>query len=433
MRHWEEAGVLTELLDRHVHRLTTTGESDWTIYHALAPFLRFLDEEPILAAFVRDYLDELAVFYAKRDGRLKAIHARAAAILAEHEAVLVTTGDSSPESDERGSVRQSFADAESAIDRAGAHEPLQRACDRLGLWVEQARAERGDEVEAAKLTGAAEQVHRLQSELKQIIVRTEREMTSDPGIAYAGLHECLRGVDHAVSDDSVADELHNKHAERVRGLIRTAEQFAGLAGDLPQPGVVNIQRAVTRLHLALATSLGRGRSRWAVVRRFAARCETFDREHLVQQVASAGNKPEAVLTLAFARYLFDAGFNPLVDAAACGLRPDVLDATSAPAIYVEAKQYERVGDALAAAVRKDLAQTVNTWSRLGKRWHLPEAFLLIFRRSGRPIELERTEARINGRRLYVLVVDLASPEESGSRARQAVRINVANLLPKEAS
>lgn len=204
--------------------------------------------------------------------------------------------------------------------------------------------------------------------------------------------------------------------------------FQGAVGHLVgHPGIVTVQRAVHTLHLALVTSLARGRSRWAMVKRFAARCESLDRERLRSGLENEPRK-EAFLTLEFARYLFDAGYNPLVDAAACGLRPDVLDVTAEPAVYVEAKQYEKVDEATVGKLKEGLAQTLNTWSRLANRWRVPEAFLLVFRRSGRPLDFEGSELQVSRGRLYVLCVDLADSAESGSRAERPVVVNLKALL-----
>lgn len=108
----------------------------------------------------------------------------------------------------------------------------------------------------------------------------------------------------------------------------------------------------------------------------------------------------------------------------------MLDATSSPAIYVEAKQYENVSDGTANALKDALAQTISTWGRLSKRWFTPEAFLLVFRRSGRPIKIHNPEVRYRGGRLWVVAVDLAAAAESGSRAPEPVHVDLAELLGK---
>jgi hypothetical protein len=277
------------------------------------------------------------------------------------------------------------------------------------------------------------ELERNRTELKQRLLNVERFIAVHPGVAYLRLEDVAARLNYQVTADSAADEARNKQVTDLLGWVRDSEDWPPLGNELPQSAIIRIQKDVRALNLALTTALARGRSRWATVNRFAARCETFDRDDIIREIESGKRKPEAVLTLAFARYLFDAGFNPLVDATACGLRPDVLDATTEPAVYVEAKQYENVSDGIVADLRKDLAQTINTWRRLSKRWRTPEAFLLVFRRSGRPIEIENPEVRHQGKRLYVLVVDLGAAEESGSRAKEPVHIDIKALLGKSTS
>ena len=195
-----------------------------------------------------------------------------------------------------------------------------------------------------------------------------------------------------------------------------------------QPDVRRIHRLVKTIHLALQSSLAKGRSRWALVRRFAARCECFERDALIG-AAVQDEIPERALTLAFARYLFDAGFNPLVDTKACGLRPDVFDATSSPAVYVEAKQYEHIASGISAKLRDAIAQTVTTWDLLADWWWVPEAFILVFRRSGRSLSVDNPEAIYRGRKLYLHCVNLAPANESGSRAAEPVVVDLAKLMP----
>lgn len=86
MKHWEEAALLTELLDRHAHRLMhDISGADWTLYLHIRPFLRVLTEEPILAALIREYVDEAGQASEQLVTYLKAIRRETATILSQNQ------------------------------------------------------------------------------------------------------------------------------------------------------------------------------------------------------------------------------------------------------------------------------------------------------------------------------------------------------------
>src|SRR6185436_14393865 len=86
MKHWEEAGLLTELLDRHLQRLTeATLASDWTILWTLAPFLGFLRSEAVLVTLVDDYVDQVATVHVARDRDVARILKAARTLFRNHE------------------------------------------------------------------------------------------------------------------------------------------------------------------------------------------------------------------------------------------------------------------------------------------------------------------------------------------------------------
>jgi hypothetical protein len=421
MKHWEEAGLLTEVLDRQVKRLVQEiPSSDWTLFWHIGPFLQLLEGEPVLSAFVREYLDEEAQISGGLEAELRRIRREIAALLTENEP---TFRELAVKPDNQAS--EHFEEVVACL-RSNGPIDLARCASALETIVRWFSEDSESSFTDSKSASLKDQLTRVQTRWCQLDVAFRAHSTTDPGAAYLQLHEASRNLQF---QDAPVDSDQNNNSRRLHGFIRESELWLGIEeGNLSQPAVVNLQRAVRTLHLALVTSLVRGRSRWATAKRFAARCESLDREHLRSILNAAKGKAEAILTLEFARYLFDGGYNPLVDATTCGLRPDVLDATTEPAIYVEAKQYENVGDGVATKLGDGVAQTLNTWSRLAKRWDVPEAFLLVFRRSGRPIELESTELRVNGGRLYVLCVDLAEASESGSRAEIPVRIDLKALL-----
>jgi hypothetical protein len=180
----------------------------------------------------------------------------------------------------------------------------------------------------------------------------------------------------------------------------------------------------------LILRIGQGRSRLAIVRRYAARCEAFEADRLRAACAAAPTRAERLLTNDFARFLFDAGLSPLLSASASGLQPDILHVEPSSLFYVEAKQYHAKNPR--EQVKKAYAQVWSTWGRLRKTYPCDEAFLVVFRRGGPYVELPPV-IRWAGLRLYSLIVDIS--EEAGSREKvPGERITEEDLQPtREAS
>lgn len=168
-----------------------------------------------------------------------------------------------------------------------------------------------------------------------------------------------------------------------------------------------------------------GRSRLALVRRYAAQCEAFDASELRALATSDTENAERALTRDFAKYLFQQGMNPVTDPTIGGLRPDVVDAFQGNLLYVEAKQYN---GASRSKVAEAFRQVWGTWGRLENAYRVPEAFLLVFRVGGPRIDLP-VRLRCCGRTLYPVVVDIS--EQAGSREkRRPWSFSETELLPE---
>lgn len=175
---------------------------------------------------------------------------------------------------------------------------------------------------------------------------------------------------------------------------------------------------------SLVMQIGLTRSRISLIERFAARCEAFDAPRL-RNIAADSSRPEAELTLELARYLFDHGMLPILDATVSGLRPDVLSLTSGPSLYVEAKQYDK---SPRATVIDAYHQVWSTWARVRKTYPVEEAFLVIFRRAGTLVELPKI-VKYRQLKLYAVVVDIS--QQGGSREKEKVtQLSELELLPQ---
>jgi hypothetical protein len=203
--------------------------------------------------------------------------------------------------------------------------------------------------------------------------------------------------------------------------------------DLREAGTA-VRRDLRLVHHEIRSVLLLRRSHLGLLRRFGARCERYEVDELrklfavpagkrdVSRSRSSGKNrarqsgPERRLVNQFAKFLFDQGLNPLVDAPVARLKPDILEMGAA--IYVEAKQYglEPQGKSSRDVLRKAFGQVFDTWARLRATVPLQEAFLVVFRLGGSLVLLPDVVS-VDGRTLYTWTVDLAPAEQAGSRQR----------------
>jgi hypothetical protein len=203
-----------------------------------------------------------------------------------------------------------------------------------------------------------------------------------------------------------------------------AEQQQRSSGDAKLEDVSNSDENL--LLESLVLQIGLLRSRSSLIQRFAVRCEAFDAARLRTLADQKTGRPEALLTLELARYLFDHGMHPLLDSTVSGLRPDIFDPMRGPSLYVEAKQYKDKNPR--AKIKENYSQVWSTWARVRKTAPCDEAFLVVFRRSGPLVDLPKV-ARHDGLKLYSVVVDIS--EEGGSREKQkVVSLSEAEVRPQ---
>lgn len=279
--------------------------------------------------------------------------------------------------------------------------------------------------ELKKLTAAREYQHRRFEDL------SERQA----GFAF----QRLRALAERITPKPPIGE---KDDSSIGGwlLFKQADEFAdalrGASGADTPVATFEVTKAIHRanrdlrlLHEDLRERVLLGRSRIALVRRYKARCEVFNADQLRDVAASNTGRAEQNLTLDFARFLFDQGLNPFIDPNIGRLKPDILALDRSALFYVEAKQY--ADDLREAGVRsamlKAWRQVWSTWSRLLSQHHVPEAFLVVFRRGGPPAAFPPV-VRHRGLRLYPVLIDIAEAVGS-SESHAPVEIKEEDLLP----
>jgi len=176
------------------------------------------------------------------------------------------------------------------------------------------------------------------------------------------------------------------------------------------------------LHTEIALRVGRAASRRHLVDRYAKRCKMFHSERLRNLADKNKGKPEAVLVLDFAEFLFDAGLNPILNSEISGLKPDVTDLAQPDGFYAEAKQYKTWSK---AQLLDAFAQVWSTWHTLP---NIAEAFLVIFRRSDSMFLLPPSISA-NGKTMHLHLIDIATNKSRGSKApKKPIEITEADLM-----
>jgi hypothetical protein len=173
----------------------------------------------------------------------------------------------------------------------------------------------------------------------------------------------------------------------------------------------------------LLRRIGTVRSLRAVVERFKVRAEWHDRERL-RILGGEPQRGEARLRDELARYLFDAGLNPITEVVLGNVRADIV-AVAPPTLYVEAKQYEQNP----GKVVKDGIKQI--WDTAGRRSEEPygirEAFLVVFRRGGRRIQLP-DQVRGFAITVHLVLIDIGDAAQTGSRQRSTPLVLTADEL-----
>lgn len=290
-----------------------------------------------------------------------------------------------------------------------------------------------------RMTEMTDELQAMKRHLEHLRLRRQHSFrawgivsTAKPGLAFERLKSIVRKLNPlppSVSSDIEQNLLEYAHFvadESLAGLVHDARKAPIHAGrDFVDVAEASVRRDAHLLQEELRAGIAAGRSRLALVRRYAYRATSFDRARLRMLAEKDTRNAERTLTLDFARFLFDQGLNPLVDATMGGLRPDVTSFDRADMFYVEAKQYadKSPRSALVQAYR----QVWSTWATLRHNRSVPEAFLVVFRRSGPLVELP-SELRHGGLRLYSVLVDIA--DDSGSREKhRSIVIEENEVLP----
>lgn len=196
--------------------------------------------------------------------------------------------------------------------------------------------------------------------------------------------------------------------------------------------VIALRADAKRAYEEIWRRIGLARSRRTLVDRFIQQCHWYDAESLRTQAVAQPKNAEHLLTAQFAKFLFQAGLNPITKPMIGRLEPDVFDGSSTSTFYVEAKQYKNAQKAR-ATVRDGAAQVWDTLIEMrGTPYEVREAFLLVFRVGG-PRYVFPDPIRSEGVTLIPLLVDIAPVQSKGSRAKKPIVLPEEVFLPEKAT
>lgn len=190
--------------------------------------------------------------------------------------------------------------------------------------------------------------------------------------------------------------------------------------------VAELRDCVERVGDELCVRLGTTRSRAALVQRFKHRCEWHDRGRMLA-VANDDRLGGGVgdrLTAELARYLFDAGLNPITRLLGQPPASERFDPTTT--FYVEAAQYSDgvTRDELPSAVHRAL-HAMRALRAGGLE--LDEGWLVFLRRGGPRFNLPEL-LRTEDCRLHLTVIDLAPVTEPAHEPEPTITVPAAELL-----
>jgi hypothetical protein len=427
-------GEAEDVLDRQLNFLLAHAQEDF--YAQLGPYLDALESDPRIDAHLRDLLQEANDVVEKLRRVDTEIAGQLVAVRREFVRRAPELDDSStpePEDGDNPDHQNTLAyfDRKAAAKRPALDLNVEsvrwrgatRSRELLGILKAKLRSD------DARWQDLRRKVYDLDSNERYAVKEFMLALRTSPGVALARLFRARSTLNPAPR----AAHQERPDFEPVTIYFHPAQD--ALFGSQPLDknsqrqleGCVDLLRdAAKRSYEDLRRRLGTVQSHRALVARYKLRCESYDRERL-GRLADGKSNPENLLVAELARYLFDAGLTPLLSAQVGGFRPDNFQHTERWTFYLEAKQYASAR-AARKAVRDGVKQVWDTAAVL-KSLGLREAFLVIFRRAG-PLCLLPDVLRVEGLSVFPVVVDIASPKESGSQQHaRPIEFTGPELLP----
>jgi hypothetical protein len=436
---WGDTELLVELLDRQFSVLAEASGTQKLV--RLRRVLGFIEGEPQLAAILLDMQRDAQALGTELNDADAAVRAALAELWQEHGAEIqqrladvhnpaLTAYGTLDGYEAAIAARRTVSVVQRDLNTEGETKNLVAAFGHWWKWITDMVSQAGEVL--------PEPLHVLSRKLQEI---TAAQQYADRGVDQARRSLPWSAYARLVARRDILNPKPPKDDDTLAWIrFQSATQFADVLGmaDEVDVGPVNdaevdvvyleLHEDAHLLYEELRFRIGQSRSRVSLVQRYAARCEAFDAQRLRDLCLGDPGNAERLLTLDMARYFFDAGIPPLIDATVGALRPDVLHIGSSALFYVEAKQYSDAHPS--TQIKKAVAQVWGTWARLRRTYNSREAFLVIFRRAGAWVEIPSV-VRHEGLHLFIVIADLS--ENAGSREKMhPIRFTEEELRPAPA-
>lgn len=448
MTTWSNADLLVELLERHQAMVLEQADERRLLF--LRRWLAFVDREPQLSGLVQELVEQVNTARAELSKIALEIQSQLVQLwqdygddIQKHE-TLVPEDNGRPYSVHFEEVLPRLRRTATVGLRDGELDltPLMPALivgNALEHWLASicTRCERDGKDHTQRIQEARERCVAAQRQKRYLERNAQLLNETMPGVALLRIRRLaakvnprpphLRGAAIGTNsgrressylyDDAFAGRLYNIESARLRELEE--DDVNRTAGELE----VDLRVVTHELQIRVII----GRSRLALMRRYAARCQAFNAAALRELARNSKGKVEDRLALDFAMYLFDQGLSPILNPTIGGLRPDLVQIDGQNLMYVEAKQYG--GTNAKRTVVNAYKQVWSTWERLDTAHRVNEAFLVVFRVSG-PLGVLPQRVRYRDRTLHSLLVDIS--EEGGSKERRRpFTILEADVVPEQ--
>jgi hypothetical protein len=283
--------VLCELLDRQAQDVLRNNGG--RVLLALPGFLAFLEREPRLAGLVEDLQSESKRHWQEYKDECRAVLSALRTIWASTTAVLdrVRAADAEDRCHWSGLGFDDFGErlaAEPEFEReytTKQPEAVTRQHFALRHFVSCGYDQQTEAWRQPGLEDASAKLNHLGQRLDRAWKGRRLRLESEGGAAYIELRRRADALVPSMTDgeDGLLMAARNMNTKEIWARIEEHARFADAphANSSP-PDFANARRLVEVLLLALQTKLAEGRSRAAVVRRYVARCETFDRARLLE-------------------------------------------------------------------------------------------------------------------------------------------------------
>lgn len=308
-----------------------------------------------------------------------------------------------------------------------------KAADLLSTLELKQDALKTQSTNSAGVTDWLQRLARLRMEFQRAMVSFNNGRFTDPGVSLVFARNELFGALDPVGL-SLEAPFPTRHGFSTAyaagrhlwsGIQVEPQPDSDVGRQIEQVGD-SLRPHLDRIHLALRSRIGSRASLVALIDRFKHRCEWHDRSRLLALTKSSPKKQEEVLTEELARWLFDAGMNPVSTPMMAGRRPDVVDPTAPFNLYIEAKQYSKGAKTY---LLKGFRQAWDAVAALQSTpYRVSEGFLVIFRLGG-PLYTFPDFVDGPGCTLYIRVVDISGAASHGSKnPPKPIRVEVKDLL-----